>query len=240
MPDPEPHRRRIAGMAPSAYLALDRSLEMTAHKSGISSPGPQWGRPARNWLDVVERYITYVQVPAWRVNAFTKTGTDTRPCMPAGEAEVLRGRMLQVVGAIARRSSTSVGECVASAEHLVELLQFQGRHVVKGDRCPKDVLDRLQRAFLLNAAGYTCTYCGRTAWGVWGEKSGTEPPRTLRFEIDHRTPRRKIASGSHANNLVVACRSCNTIKGEMTEERFFAELQSLTAAVHRKVESKTV
>jgi len=215
---------------------------MTAHKAVTIGPISEWGRPARNWLNIVERYISYVQVPAWRVNAFTKKGADTRPCIPAAEAEVLRGRMLRVVEGIARRSSTSVAECVASAEHLADLLQFQGRHVAKTDRCPKDVLDRLQRAFLLNASGYTCAYCGRTAWGVWGEKAGTEPPRTLRFEVDHRTPRRKMASGSHDNNLVVACRSCNTIKGEMTEERFLAELQSLTAAVHRKasVDRETV
>jgi hypothetical protein len=51
-----------------------------------------------------------------------------------------------------------------------------------------------------------------------------------------------MVTGSHANNLVVACRSCNTIKGEMTEERFSAELRSLTDAVHRKasVEPETV
>jgi 5-methylcytosine-specific restriction endonuclease McrA len=77
-------------------------------------------------------------------------------------------------------------------------------------------------------------YCGRTAWGVYSEKAGAEPPRTLRFEIDHRTPRRKMAGVDDSNNLVVACRSCNTIKGEMTEERFLAELRSLAAAADRK------
>lgn len=206
---------------------------MTARSAVTIGPVPEWGRPAKHWLAIVERYVTYLQVPAWRVNAFTKKGADTRPCIPAAEAEILRKKMLRVVEGIARRSSTSVSECVARAEHLAELLNFQGRHV-KTDRCPKKVFDQLQRAFLLDASGYTCTYCDRTAWGVWGEKAGTELPRTLRFEIDHRTPRRKLAGDGPANNLVVACRSCNTIKGEMTEERFFAELMSLTAAMHRK------
>ena len=207
---------------------------MTSNTAVTIVPIPEWACPASSWLEIVERYVIYVQVPAWRVNAFTKKGADTKPCLPAAEAEVLRGRMLRVVEGIARRSTASLAECAASADNLTELFRYQGRNVAKADRCPKDILDRLQRAFLLNASGYTCTYCGRTAWGVWGETAGAEPPRTLRFEMDHRTPRRKMATPSHANNLVVACRSCNTLKGEMTEERFLAELQSLTMAVHRK------
>ena len=42
-----------------------------------------------------------------------------------------------------------------------------------------------------------------------------------------------MANADDAKNLAIACRSCNTIKGEMTEGRFHSELTSLAAAVVR-------
>lgn len=207
---------------------------MTPRKPVMIAPSSEWRRPAGNWVDIVERYISYVQVPAWRVNALTRNGSKTRPCIPAVEAEQLRAKMLRVIDGIARRRSTHAAKCAATEQDLAGLIDYHGRHVPKADRCSREIRERLQRAFLLNAAGYTCLYCGRTAWGVYAEKAGTEPPRTLRFEIDHRTPRREVAGADQTGNLVVACRSCNTIKGEMIEERFLAELRSLAAAVERK------
>jgi hypothetical protein len=96
----------------------------------------------------------------------------------------------------------------------------------------------LQRAYLFNAAGYTCLYCRGSAWDVYAEENGTERPRTLRFEIDHRTTRRRLPDrkGFDPRNLVVACRSCSTIKAEMLKSRFMRELESLTSAVSRKRE----
>jgi hypothetical protein len=76
-------------------------------------------------------------------------------------------------------------------------------------------------------------YCGRTAWGVYAEASTGGKRRTLRFEVDHRTTRRRLADPKQfdAANLVAACRSCNVIKGEMSEVAFRQELASLAAAV---------
>jgi 5-methylcytosine-specific restriction endonuclease McrA len=127
-------------------------------------------------------------------------------------------------------------DCVAARDDLRRLLRLQGRQIPRPERCSEELRWHLQRAFLLNESGYTCVYCGRTAWGVYAEQAEAEPPRTLRFEMDHRTPKRKMSDPDDltSGNLVVACRSCNTIKGEMDEGRFLLELKSLAAAVHRK------
>jgi 5-methylcytosine-specific restriction endonuclease McrA len=76
---------------------------------------------------------------------------------------------------------------------------------------------------------------------VYGEVAEGEPRRTLRFEVDHRTTRRRLAHPEvfDPKNLVVACRSCNTIKAELPERRFTSELESLAAAVHRATDGKT-
>jgi 5-methylcytosine-specific restriction endonuclease McrA len=113
------------------------------------------------------------------------------------------------------------------------LFDRQGRHVSKDVCRSKAVGVHVWRAFLLNRAGYTCLYCRRTAWGVYEEDAGSEPPRTLRFEVDHRTTRRPLQdpNGFDLQNLVIACRSCNTIKAEMAETRFRRELRSLASAV---------
>ena len=204
------------------------------------APRPEWQTPAATWVEIIDRYVTYIQVPAWRVNAFTRNGDKTRPCVPAAEAKLLRTNMLRALEGIARRRSVSTKECIATRDDLRGLLQLQGRHISKSERCPQEVHRQLQRALLLNESGYACVYCHRTAWGVYAEHAAKEPPRTLRFEIDHRTPKRKKTDEDDlkSGNLVVACRSCNTIKGEMDESRFVHELQSLAGAVHRMAQSK--
>lgn len=199
----------------------------------LMTPSSEWLKPVATWVQVLDRCITYVQVPAWRVNAFTRQGADTKPCLTAGEAELLRTKMLRVIDGVARRCSVPTPECIASVDDLRGLVEFQGRHVPRHERCPKEVHWHLLRAFLLNKSGYACKYCGRSAWGVYAEQAGAEPPRTLRFEMDHLTPRRKLTDPSDLANLVIACRSCNTIKGEMAEERLRHELKSLAAAVQR-------
>jgi 5-methylcytosine-specific restriction endonuclease McrA len=214
---------------------------MSTGKRTAVVPSHQWQKPAVTWVEIVDRYVFYIQVPAWRVNAFTRDGSETRPCVPPDEATLLRTRMLHTIEGVARRRSVSKKECLATIDDLRGLLQFQGRHVPQSERCPKQVHWHLQRAFMLNASGYTCEYCRRTAWGVYDENAGAEPRRTLRFEMDHRTPRRRMADPNDFNpgNVVIACRSCNTIKGEMPEDRFLLELKSLASAVHRTLAGKS-
>ena len=204
---------------------------MTAAKLS-ALPSADWATPATKWEEIVERYVTYIQVPAWRVNAFTKRGDETRPCVPRNEAMRLSARLMEVVDRLLVRKP---GGRPASFADLRRLSRHCGRDISREKRCSQEMFDRLSRAFLLNESRYTCIYCQRTAWGVYGEAYPDERPRTLRFELDHRTPRRKMAKIDEISpgDLVIACRSCNTLKGEMTEARFLSELRSLAAAVQR-------
>jgi hypothetical protein len=159
-------------------------------------PSAEWQSPAATWVEILDRYVTYIQVPAWRVNAFTRDGMETRPSIPAEEAMALRAKMLRTIEAVAGRRSVPTNDCVAERNDLRELLRLQGQHIPRSERCPKEVCWHLQRAFLLNESGYSCVYCGRTAWGVYADKAEGERPRTLRFEMDHRTPKRTTRSTS--------------------------------------------
>ena len=169
-------------------------------------------------------------MPSWRVNAFKLDGS-----LSPSDADSLRTNMRRVVEGVATRRSVSPVTCDASMADLNELLKFHGSGAPKAQRCSKRLHWHFQRAFLFNRAGYSCRYCRRTAWDVYDEDTGLQPRRTLRFEIDHLVPRRKTVDRSQFDpgNLVVACRSCNTIKGEMAEDRFLIELRSLGCAVYQ-------
>lgn len=196
----------------------------------FTPPTSNWQTPAVTWIEAIDRYLTFVQVPSWRVNAFKLDGS-----LSPEKAAALRPKMMRVLNSIACRNSVDVPSCEARIDDLKSLAQSLGKSVPKPERCSRALHWHFQRTFLLNGAGYTCQYCGRTAWEVFDEANGSEP-RTLRFEIDHLVPKRKTEDSTvfDAKNLVLACRSCNTIKGEMDEKRFRVELQSLGRAVHRK------
>ena len=192
-------------------------------------PTAHWREPLAKWVDIIERYIAFVQMPSWRVNAFKLDGS-----LPPSDAALLRTNMRRVVENVASRRSVSAAQCDASMADLDDLLTFHGAGAPKAERCSKRLHWHFQRAFLFNRAGYSCRYCRRTAWNVYDEDTDPQPRRTLRFEIDHLVPKRKTADRTQfdSGNLVVACRSCNTIKGEMAEDRFLIELRSLGCAVY--------
>jgi 5-methylcytosine-specific restriction endonuclease McrA len=210
-------------------------VETMAHRKNKSiAPSPVWQVPAATWDEVVRRYVAFIQVPTWRASV-KRDGSEKRTCLSEREAAELRTQMLAALDLV---FPTQTHPSAGRNPKLADLLRFverQGRRVPRDQRCPTRVSTHLQRAFLFNAAGYTCLYCGRSAWGVLGERTGPEPRRTLRFEIDHRTTRRRLAGPERFNpkNLVVACRSCNAVKAEMLETRFRLELESLARAVVR-------
>lgn len=192
------------------------------------APSSDWQTPAATWAEIVNRYVTFIQVPAWRVTV-KGDGSEKPGCRSPEDAQQISALMLRTVD----RSFPHHQTRPVTLRALARVARRQGRDVPRDRRCPTAVGSHLQRALLLNFAGYTCAYCGRTAWGVYAERVRKEPPRTLRFELDHRITRRRLANPEafDAKNLVVACRSCNTIKGEMEVGRFFCELESLAAAV---------
>ena len=204
-----------------------------ARKSGRAvAPSSDWRVPATTWAEIINRYVIFLQVPTWRATV-GGDGSEKRTCLPADDATTLGAQMLRTLDRVLPGRSRSVRNRKAQVGDLTSLFKQQGPHVPRDRRCSKKIGLHLQRAFLFNAARYSCVYCGRTAWSVYAEKTGREPRRTLRFEIDHRMTRRRLTDPHRFDpaNLVVACRSCNTIKAEMLESRFRRELESLAKAV---------
>lgn len=201
----------------------------------VSPPTSDWQHPAKTWREVVARYILFIQVPTWRASV-NRDGSEKRSCWAAAEASSLERRLLATLDRVLPPSSTPTTDRRAKSADLALLNGRQGRQHPRDVRCSKVHGAHLLRAFKLNEAGYSCLYCSRTAWGVYSEHPGAEPRRTLRFELDHRVTRGRLSDPTRfdPSNLVMACRSCNTIKAEMTERRFRRELASLAAAVRRQ------
>jgi 5-methylcytosine-specific restriction endonuclease McrA len=193
------------------------------------APDSSWQEPASTWRGAIERYATFAQVPKWRASV-RRDGSEHTACLSSAQAESLQSRMLSI---LARLGGTDRLRRKPDARDLETLWLRCGREIPRSERCPAKLHVHLQRAFLLNKGSYTCFYCRRTDWGVYGEESGEATPRTLRFEVEHRRTRRRLPDPSRFNveNLVAACRSCNAIKGEMLVERFWCELESLSRAV---------
>jgi len=187
--------------------------------------------PAITWSEIIDRYITFIQVPTWRASV-KRDGGEKRSCRSSAEALAIGKQITATLDRLLGGAASDVARRAVDPDVRL-LFDRQGRHVSKDIRCSKAVAVHVLRAFLLNRAGYACLYCSRTAWGVYEEDAGSEPPRTLRFEVDHRTTRRRLQDPHcfDLENLVIACRSCNTIKAEMTETRFRRELRSLASAV---------
>ena len=203
---------------------------MAKHHVSNVIPDPAWATPVSTWRAVIERYTTFLQVPTWRASV-KRGGEEKATCLSASEAEGLKDQMLRAL----ERAGTQPQKARASLDDLAELWSRRGRNIARSKRCPSKIQTHFQRAFLLNASGYTCPYCRRTAWGVYAEECGGAPGRTLRFEIDHRITRRRLKDPGRFDpkNLVAACRSCNVIKAEMLEHSFLLELASLGRAVNR-------
>ena len=169
----------------------------------------------------------------WRARAPGSDGKEPSSCVPAQEAARLKNTMLRIAFLLATKRRLEPSHCRPERSDLAELLKSSKRGVRRDERCSRRLHWHFQRALLLNEAGYACHYCGCTAWGVLAEDSGESSKRTLRFEVDHKTTRRRLPDRHQfdAHNLVMACRSCNTVKAEMTIERFLVELKSVAQAV---------
>jgi len=128
--------------------------------------GPAWMTPADTWVEAIERYVAFIQVPAWRARAPGTDGTEPRECLPAAEAARLKASMRRVAKLLASRRGLRPSRCRPERSDLDELLKHCGRGVGKEERCslPRRLHWHFQRALLLNKAGYACRYCGRSGW----------------------------------------------------------------------------
>jgi 5-methylcytosine-specific restriction endonuclease McrA len=205
---------------------------MPKRQSKTVAPDPTWATPASTWSEAISRYTTFLQVPTWRASV-KRDGHEKAACWTTDEAARLRDGM---VAALTRLAGGRHLAAKPQPSHLADLWMRQGRSTPRRERCPTKLQTHFQRAFLLNAAGYKCCYCGRTAWGVYEEACASRTPRTLRFEVDHLLTRQRLQDRTKFDpaNIVAACRSCNVIKAEMPVDQFLCELESIGRAVHMK------
>ena len=185
-----------------------------------------WSVPATNWQDVIERYVAYRQVVAWRARVRDKHGNVVSQCDSSLEAEK-RQRGLERAVALIRKSAPEAlcHPLPADVPAMLSALRVGGS---RADRATSNDIKHLWRALLFNRAGYACQYCHRTAWDVF---AASARGRTLRFEVDHRTPRTDNSREFDPDNSATACLSCNRMKAQLTEEQFLEELKSLAASV---------
>src|SRR5688500_11677917 len=133
-------------------------------KTSTVVPDPRWAVPASIWAEVLDRYTTFLQVPTWRASV-KRGGEEKVACLSAREAGLLRSQMRAVLARLAGRRLTVPPSC----DDLEKLWCRRGRSTPRAERCPSKLQVHFQRAFLLNAAGYQCQYCHRSAWGVYAE-----------------------------------------------------------------------
>ena len=188
-----------------------------------------WRVPATAWAAVLERYTSYLQIKTWRAKAFRSDGSETVSCITAGAAARLQKRLCDKVEPLLDGHLLSRQAYPLVATDIDALLVAASHPDRRFDRCPK-WLWHVWRALVFNRDAYTCQYCLRTAWDAYADLG-----RTLRFELDHRMAKARLARRDDFDptNILVACRSCNVVKGQMDVDRFLLELRSLAEAVVR-------
>ncbi len=201
-------------------------------------PDPLWYYPSTSWDVVLERYLHFRRVKAWRGRTHNSEGTATRNRWTSAEVKtVRRALVLKVENLVARKLLPKTAYPIAQST-INSLLTHIGQRRRLFHKAPI-WLQHLWRALIFNRDRYTCAYCGRTAWGAHRELGAT-----LRFELDHRRAKAKLGSKRDdfdIRNIVTACRSCNVLKGQMGFSQFQKEILSLLSAVakNRKLQKYT-
>ena len=191
------------------------------------TPDPRWRVPARTWQEVIDRYVHFRRVKGWKGRTHAADGTINPNRLPKSVAERLRRTIWARVSPLLEQGSLPDSAFPLRQQAIDILLRRASCVERRFDRAPR-WLQHLWRALILNRDGYTCRYCGRTAWGTHRDLGAT-----VRFELDHR--RAKAHLGSSCDdfdiaNIRLACRSCNVVKGQMTRQQFFKEARSLASA----------
>jgi hypothetical protein len=189
-----------------------------------------FGAPTTDWHELIARYIAYVQTKTWRGRTHKPDGTEIANCLGSSEASRLAEKLQGTVMSLVDREVLLGIAHPIDQDRIDKILSTIGHTGRRFDRCPR-WLWHLWRAIVLNRDGYTCRYCGRTAWQVYAEQE-----RTLRFELDHSRAKSRldVRDDFEVGNIVAACRSCNVMKGQMEETAFLAELESLAKSFVRR------
>lgn len=186
-------------------------------------PSHAWAQPATTWDEAISRYIGFAMTPSRRgVAGAEATSTDS--------AQRLHRKLTRLVAQLQQQRDWPPSPSALVQDDVERLLALRRSSHRRCDH--GDALWDLWRTIVFDRHGYTCAYCHRSAVSTW-----MEPGRlTFRLALDHRSPKYRDHERDDFSlaNIVLACRSCNHIKGAMPIDRFEQELRSLGEALARK------
>jgi 5-methylcytosine-specific restriction endonuclease McrA len=189
---------------------------------------PAWCSPAETWADLIDRYVRFRRVKAWRGRTHRSDGALNPNRLTAAKAATLRRRLSGRVESLLAQGMLPKLPGHVRRQTVRPLISRFASH--RDFSKSPEWLQDLWRAILLNRDCYTCCYCRRTAWDTHRELGAT-----LRFELDHKRAKSRLPQRDDFDlrNICAACRSCNVIKGQMPANGFLRELQSLARATLR-------
>ena len=193
------------------------------------TPDPAWSSAAKTWDALVDRYVRFRRVKAWRGRTHAADGTLNPNRLTAAQGRTARRRLTDRITTLRAQGLLPAFPHRLRPRTMHTIISRFAPHR-QFSKAPGWLQD-LWRAMLLNRDRYTCCYCRRSAWSTHRELGAT-----LRFELDHRQAKSRLRRQDDFDlrNICVACRSCNVIKGQMKPSRFVRELQSLARAVLRQ------
>jgi 5-methylcytosine-specific restriction endonuclease McrA len=176
--------------------------------------------PSSTWEDLARRYAEFAALPAWWAAG------DFKPITPdkSRTEAALNSTINKLRSRFRHRWPSSPLQF--NQEH-VRLL-FPGADLQAQIRNPRrsTTAGQLWNALLLDRCDFACCWCGRSAFDTFEHEQ-----RTLRLELDHQTPRASGGATLSLENVLAACRSCNTLRGRLVPERMRLELLSIARSI---------
>ena len=176
--------------------------------------------PSATWDVLRKRYSEFAALPAWRAAGDLRPAAEDRVATEAALDNTTRRFQSRFPGRWPQSPSDFRQEHVPLLFPNVDLQTA----IRNPDR--NTSVGRLWTALILDRCDFACCWCGRCAFATY-QREG----RTLRLELDHQTSRARGGATLSLENIRAACRSCNTLRGQLDPDRMRAELQSLARAV---------
>jgi len=172
------------------------------------------------WEALAKRYSEFAAMPAWWAAGHVRASTDD----PAR----LQAALLVAIGKLRSRYRTQWPSSPVQFEQQHVRFLFPNADIKAELRNPRrrTVAGQLWTAVILDRCDFSCCWCGRSALETFELER-----RTLRLELDHQTPRARGGTALSLENIRAACRSCNTLRGQLQPEQMLAELLSMARAI---------
>ncbi len=173
--------------------------------------------PSCTWEDLIETYATFLSWPAWFADGEEKVGGPK-------EIKLRMKKRIDELRAELPAWPRTPGDF--KQKHVALLFPDQDPKAPRTNPVRSTGKGALWTAIILDRDQYTCCWCGRSAFEVYATEK-----RTLRLQLDHDKPRARAGATLDLGNVRTACKSCNTLRGQLPEGKMRKELESLARAV---------